>query len=137
VKLDRVKVPNIFIILFDFRRQANEEKNVDAAGLISKSFFLSEAAANADPEIAKQNCKIAEQKEAYEARVADLVDRKQNRIRKLSEEKLRTTHDAASLLVAKSFSLTEIAANADPTIAAQNRQIADERKAFECRQATQ
>jgi hypothetical protein len=134
VKLNLVKVPQIFIILCDFRRQAKEEKTVDAADLISKSFFLTEAAANANPGIAKQNCEIAEQKRAYEARVADLVDRKQNR--KLSEEKLRTTQDASSL-VTKSFSLTEIAANADPTIAAKNRQIAEERKAFECRQAAE
>jgi hypothetical protein len=134
VKLDCVEVPHIFIILCDFRRQAKEEKNVDAADLISKSFFVSEAAANADPEIAKHNHKIAEQKKAYELRVAD--DHKQNRNGKLSEEKLRTTHDAANFFT-KSFSLTEIAANADPTIAAQNRQIAEERKAFESRQAAE
>lgn len=101
---------------------------------MSESFFLAESAANADPKIAEENRKIAEQKRAYDSRVAALAERKQKLQAKDTEEYVRATMDAASLIT-NSFSLTEIAANADPAIAAQNRQLAEERKAFECRQA--
>lgn len=43
---------------------------IQAADLITNSYFLTEVAANQDPEIAKKNLAIAEQKKAFEKREA-------------------------------------------------------------------
>jgi hemoglobin-like flavoprotein len=51
----------------------SEEANTSttAADLVNNSFSLTESAANADPEIAEQNRKIAEEKKAYDERVGN------------------------------------------------------------------
>jgi nitric oxide dioxygenase len=105
-------------------------KQQDAAEFVTKSFFLAEVAANADPKIAEQNRQIAEQKMVFEAKKAKQAERERRRNRELSEKEKQANNEAA-LFITKSYSLTELAANADPKIAAQNRQIADQKKLFE------
>lgn len=52
---------------------ASEAANTStmAADLVTNSFSLTEVAANADPQIAEQNRKIAEEKKTYEERMAN------------------------------------------------------------------
>ena len=83
-----------------------------------------------DPRIAEQNRKIAEQKKMFEDKVAKQKERELKRQRELSEDEIKANQAAASLIT-NSYSLTEVKANADPKIAAQNRQIEEQKKAYE------
>eukprot|EP00980_Cylindrotheca_fusiformis_P006964 scaffold1469_cov119-Cylindrotheca_fusiformis.AAC.8 len=91
-------------------RIAESVNNVDAADLVSKSFLLTEAAAIADPTVAKENRKIAEQKKAYDARVANLIDEKSRK----AETKPTKAHSSAAQDAAafgsEDFSLAAVAA---------------------------
>ena len=124
----------MLVLCLTHRKKEEEENEMDqkkqAALLITKSYSLTEIAANADPKIAKQNLKIAEQKMAFEAKVAKKKERELRRQQKLSDDEVKANQVAANL-VTKSFSLTELAANADPNIAEQNCKIAEQRQAFE------
>jgi hemoglobin-like flavoprotein len=79
-----------------------------------------------DPKMAEQNRKIAAQKQVFEAKVSKQV--------KLEKYDAKVNQEASSV-ISKTFSLSEVAANTNPVIAEQNRQIAQQKEAFEKQKA--
>lgn len=96
----------------DIPAHEKEEEKVKAAEAITRSYSLTEIAANNDPTIAEQNRKIAEQKMEFET--SQKVE---------AEEKSK-----AEALVSSAYRLTEEKAMKDPAVAAENKKIAEQKK---------
>jgi hypothetical protein len=132
-----------------------KKQEQQAADTITRSFSLTEIAANTDPKIAEQNRQIAAQRNKWEEKKTKPIT-EHGKAKELKEQRLvellsfayeltekrdmndpvvmeecKKQQQQAADTITRSFSLTEIAADTDPKIAEQNRQIAAQRKKWE------
>ena len=128
-----------------FRKCAEEEKKSEerriAADFITKSYSLTEVAANADPSIAEQNKKIAQQRKEWEEekmkhdlRAKSAQDRKGQKLAAdlatANDPVLSEAKRQAEEMVSLAYKLTEVKAMNDPVIMEANQKIAEQRRLF-------
>ena len=113
--------------------KVNTEAERAAIEIVTKSYILTEIAANQDPIIAEQNQAIKEQRKLWAASQDESP---------IESEKLEDTQREfgeeedliAVNIVTNSYNLAEIAANQDPRIAKLNQEIEQQRRLFAAEQ---
>jgi hypothetical protein len=103
--------------------KTNEEDEAKrlTAEIVTKSYLLTELAANQDPNIAKQNQEIAEQRKLWESAKAP-------KNTKSADPNILEANRRAEALVNLSFQTTLDKALQDPRVAEANRQIAEQKQ---------